>query len=246
MTSLEVPVDAEVVEELTFDQAEQFTNEHLIPAAQGFHDAQQLFFDLLVYAYRNDVHVALGFDQSAAGWKQYVEKKVGSVFAGVKGDERKMLVSGFTQVGLSTRAIANVLGVSQNTVVEDRKKSSSERNLSLDAKPPKPPTKGLNGKTYDSDNQKRFTCTECGKQKMMTRHVDIDGELYCEPCAAAYEESMPAAEEPTTHLGNQEEEVDLNKLQQEARSMAMNLPWSKYQVKELRRMITEIASIMNV
>lgn len=57
---------------------------------------------------------------------------------GVKGDERKMLVSGFTQVGLSTRAIANVLGVSRETVRKEVA-TSPDNNLSGDAKPPNHP-----------------------------------------------------------------------------------------------------------
>lgn len=56
-----------------------------------------------------------------------------------------MLVSGFTAVGMSTRAIAATLGVSQGTVRNDQKdEASSEQNYSVDT----PPIKGLNGKTY--------------------------------------------------------------------------------------------------
>lgn len=54
-----------------------------------------------------------------------------------------MLVSGFTEVGLSTRAIANILGVSDMTVRRDqRDEASTATNVARDAKP-KTPTKGL-------------------------------------------------------------------------------------------------------
>ncbi|MEH0353682.1 hypothetical protein [Rhodococcus qingshengii] len=171
--------------------AKRFTDEKLIPAARLYTDSCNELLDLVVYAYRNDVHVAMGFDQSAAGWQQYLDQNIGGVLAGVKGADRQLAVSTMAEAGMSTRTIAAALKIGKSTVAR--------------LTPPVPngtPAKGATGRGYTKPEPKP--------------------------------EPKPVVDAA--------ELVDLHKLQQEARSMAMNLPWSKYQIRELRRMITEIAA----
>lgn len=181
-----------VTEDSTVD-AKRFTDEKLIPAARLYTDSCNELLDLVVYAYRNDVHVAMGFDQSAAGWQQYLDQNIGGVLAGVKGADRQLAVSTMAEAGMSTRTIAAALKIGKSTVAR--------------LTPPVPngtPAKGATGRGYTKPEPKPETkpeppewvselnrsfepgtpCTRCNVETTsgIAKHI---AEIYCPECLDA-------------------------------------------------------------
>lgn len=86
---------------------------------------------LIEQARAGDAHAVLGF----ASWTAYVADKFGGSLARLEKVERMPVVATLAETGMSTRAIADVVGVSKSTV--DREVSHSGT-----------PAVGTDGKTY--------------------------------------------------------------------------------------------------
>ncbi|MDI9943269.1 hypothetical protein [Rhodococcus sp. IEGM 1302] len=174
--------------------AKRFTDEKLIPAAKRYTDSCNELLDLVVYAYRTDMHVAMGFDQSQDGWQQYLDQNIGGVLAGVKGADRQLAVSAMSEAGMSTRTIAAALKVGKDTVARELKKSPVANAT---------PAKGADGKTYTPKPKPEpipldkvptkpdfytgpmpLPCTRCKVETTsgMAKHI---AEIYCPQCLDA-------------------------------------------------------------
>lgn len=97
-------------------------------------DDQRRTMELLEAAARDGVHHALGYAKFAV----YVDREFRLAFAPANARSRGDIVQRLRRLGLSTRTIAEVTGVSQSTVSRDVR-----RGESLDS-----PVQGRDGKTY--------------------------------------------------------------------------------------------------
>jgi transposase-like protein len=72
--------------------------------------------NLLMEAYEARVWVTLGYDS----WQDYTNAELGEVRLRLPREDRREVVASMTEAGMSARAISSALGVSKNTVTEDR------------------------------------------------------------------------------------------------------------------------------
>ena len=77
-------------------------------------------WDLLVEAYQRRAWAALGYPS----WDAYTDAELGETRLRLPREQRREVVASMTEAGMSTRAISSALGVSKNTVTEDRQQVS--------------------------------------------------------------------------------------------------------------------------
>lgn len=78
-------------------------------------NTRDLVLEHIQQAEHDEDHLALGY----ASWTAYVSAEYGDVLADLGVTERRDVVHALSKTGMSTRAIAPVVGVSQKTVVKD-------------------------------------------------------------------------------------------------------------------------------
>ncbi|NYI78705.1 hypothetical protein [Nocardioides panzhihuensis] len=94
--------------------------------------------DLMEQAEAGGAWKALGY----ASWTAYWSAEFGDILRGISRDDRRPVVAKMRELGMSTRAIGKVVGVSKDTVQRDL----AEAGVSSDT--PAPPVTGEDGKTY--------------------------------------------------------------------------------------------------
>jgi len=98
-------------------------------------DSIELVIPMIAEAKAGNAHQALGYES----WTAYVADKFGGVLARLTKSERLPFVELLADQGMSTRAIASVVGVSKSTVADDL---SSSGHLTAE------PVTGRDGKSY--------------------------------------------------------------------------------------------------
>lgn len=78
-------------------------------------------YDLIIEAFKGEVHLVLGYQN----WAEYVETEFPKFQ--LDAETRKVFVVQMTAAGMSTRAAAAALGVSQMTVVNDLSPASEQK-----------------------------------------------------------------------------------------------------------------------
>lgn len=114
----------------------QDISERLRDAAERYATATSDVLVLLAEAKAGQAHIALGFDS----WTAYLSDLLGREPLRLEREQRQELVAALADEGMTTRAIAPILGVDQKTVVRDL--SAVEANASTASRT------GLDGKTY--------------------------------------------------------------------------------------------------
>lgn len=128
-----VPADGDApAAQIALGGAGQSTREEAQARAQHIRSLWRLTVDevtdQLVAAFHRRDHAALGY----ADWNAYFAGEYGAL-PGVRDRlERQRVVVLLTNAGLTTRAIAPIIGASQPTVVKDLQESSTDRNLSVE------------------------------------------------------------------------------------------------------------------
>jgi hypothetical protein len=125
-------VDAEVVEPLDRDTAERL-DKRMRLLVGAITDSMAKLYELVEEAKRGNIHEALGF----SSWTAYLAD-VFTVQIRLEPEQRRELVGYLSGEGVSNRTIADVTGVSRETV---------RRDLGDTNVPPGPVT-GRDGKTY--------------------------------------------------------------------------------------------------
>lgn len=136
--------DLTPVQTMTVLEAEKITTRidlRLTTAAENFTAARELIRE----AIEKQAHVALGFASPGA----YLAAKFGGALQALGFEQRREVVQELSDAGLSTRAIAPVVGVSQKTVSRD----AQAPRESGDSRP-SPVTTGLDGKSYPAPTLK--------------------------------------------------------------------------------------------
>ncbi len=82
---------------------------------EGIADRVDLLVDKVRQARDGQAHVALGYKS----WTEYVQNEFAGVLPRLDRQSRRELVTALTETGMSSRAIALVVGVSQSTVADD-------------------------------------------------------------------------------------------------------------------------------
>lgn len=128
-----------VVQHMGADAARRLT-ERIRITAHNYAEARDKLVALVQEAKDGNAHEALGYDS----WTAYLAETLGAEPMRLARDDRRDMVRVLSSEGMSTRAIASVVGVSRDTVSKDRT-TPGVRNLT--PAPPAPVT-GLDGKTY--------------------------------------------------------------------------------------------------
>lgn len=114
--------DVEDLRELTREQADRLT-EQILGALRTAAAAHEDVLRLLAEARATNVHDVLGY----SSWAAYVQDKFAGVFAGAEKSAREQLVGDLTDMRLSTRSIAKLVGISQSTASRARQRARRHR-----------------------------------------------------------------------------------------------------------------------
>ena len=118
---------------MTEDDARRLT-ERIRLTAHTFAESRTKLIELVEEAKAGNAHAALGY----ASWTAYLSDVLGDEPLRLARDDRREMVAILSSEGMSTRAIAPIVGVSQATVA--REVRAPESNDS--------PVTGMDGKTY--------------------------------------------------------------------------------------------------
>lgn len=140
MTSVDT-VTGEIVEALDRDDAERLSI-RIGARLDTIADNYVAVLPMIREAIERQAHAALGYRSPG----EYVADRFGESLSKLGVDVRRAVVHELTAAGLSTRAIAPVVGVSQQQVVRD---SQVTRDVSPEPECSRPaPVTGIDGKTY--------------------------------------------------------------------------------------------------
>lgn len=172
----------------------------------------------------------LGFDS----WDSYVESVVKGAVPKMAKEIRGKIVVQLTELGMSTRAIASVVGANKSTVQRDQIESGATAPNE---------TVGVNGKEYT----RKFTCSQCGKRKSYDTRVEIEeGKWACEACADDYVASQPDPDPaPVTRTPKETaHQRKITRLQTQLSVMSAEIPWSNSTAIKLFALAREIEELM--
>lgn len=108
--------------------------------ATTFAESRDKLIDLVGQAKAGNAHVALGY----GSWTDYLADVLGDEPLRLARDDRRELVAALAAEGMSTRAIAPIVGVGDSTVQRDLTPAPS----GAPAPAPRPAITGRDGKTY--------------------------------------------------------------------------------------------------
>lgn len=117
------------------EQEAQKLTERIRLTAHNYTEARAKLQDLVAEAKEGNAHLALGY----ASWTAYLSEVLGEEPMRLARSERQEMVQLLSSEGMSTRAIAPIVGASQMQVVRD---IATETKVSV------APIVGVNGKTY--------------------------------------------------------------------------------------------------
>lgn len=126
----------DLIRVMTADEARRLTERIRLTAAT-YAESKSKLMDLVEQAKTGGAHFALGYDS----WTAYLSDVLSDEPLRLARDERREIVSALAAEGMSTRAIAPIVGASKTQVADDL---SSVRNRTVE---PRAIT-GVNGKTY--------------------------------------------------------------------------------------------------
>lgn len=158
------------VTEQVMDQAEaRRLTERIRIAAVNYSEAKEKLLRLVSEAKDGSAHVALGY----RSWQAYLSEVLGEEPMRLTRDERPEVVQMLTAEGMSTRAIAPIIGADQKTVVNDRRKT--EEYSSVDE--PRV-SHGMDGKTRVHQPRTAPSAPSAASAPTVT---GMDGKEYSRP-----------------------------------------------------------------
>lgn len=132
---------SEVVQHMSADDARRLT-ERIRITAHNYAEARDKLVRLVQEAKDGNAHDALGYES----WTAYLAETLGAEPMRLARDDRQDMVRVLSAEGMSTRAIASVVGVGIGTVSRDQRAPVPSGTPEPDA--PHAPVTGLDGKTY--------------------------------------------------------------------------------------------------
>lgn len=113
--ALEIVETGEIVQPMGAEEASSITTQ-IVVKLDAIADNYQAVMPLIREAITRQAHLALGYASAGA----YVSDRFGKALSRLGIDTRRQVVKELTEAGLSTRAIAPIVGVSHKTIVTDR------------------------------------------------------------------------------------------------------------------------------
>lgn len=130
-------MNAVAVAAMTEQEAQKLT-ERIRLTAVTFAESRTKLMDLVQEAKDGNAHLALGY----ASWTAYLAEVLGDEPMRLARGERQEMVQMLSAEGMSTRAIAPIVGTTHKTVVKDLQEH-------LVPEVPREPVQGMDGKTYN-------------------------------------------------------------------------------------------------
>jgi len=192
MTALEIVETGEIVEPMAAEEASSITTQ-IVVKLDAIADNYQAVMPLIRQAITRQAYVVLGYASAGA----YVADRFGKALSRLGMDTRRQVVKELTEAGLSTRAIAPVVGVDQTTVVRDLSRRG-DASASPEAEPdpdaasqperePDPDTAPMPDAEFtDDDDEPALTEAECEAladlgEPEPERITGMDGKSYPKP-----------------------------------------------------------------
>lgn len=144
---------------ITEQNARRLT-ERIRIAAVNYSEAKEKLMTLVKQAKEHAVHLTLGY----SSWTAYLSEVLGEEPMQLARGERQEMVQMLSAEGMSTRAIAPIVGISQPQVVADMR--SGDQSLITSA-----PVQGLDGKTYTR------TAPQSEPERKPSRDVEIVNDI---------------------------------------------------------------------
>jgi uncharacterized protein (UPF0335 family) len=154
----------DIVNATTSDEARRLTERIRLVAANVAENVQKLR-ELVTEARESNAHEVLGY----ASWTAYLKDVFGDEPLRLARDVRQELVAELSAQGMSTRAIAPIVGVSQKTVDRDVRGESNDS-------PDLPP------RADDWVVSDKFFCDSCGAEFGTDRLNETTTGKYCNEC----------------------------------------------------------------
>jgi len=121
---------------MTEDDARRLT-ERIRLTAHTFAESRTKLIELVEEAKTGNAHAALGY----ASWTAYLSDVLGDEPLRLARDDRREMVAVLSAEGMSTRAIAPIVGTTHKTIVKDLQSQ-------VVPEVPRPEVTGMDGKTY--------------------------------------------------------------------------------------------------
>lgn len=175
----------EVVETVTRERAEQIT-QRIRLLAESVADGIDRLVERIQDAQRLGVHEALGY----RSWTEYVSTEFQGVLPRLDREPRRELVATLAESGMSTRAIAPIVGVSKDTVHRDLAPVSNETPQTTEGA-----STNASVEPSEADSEDEVACTPgattgSGPDATPPRPpiIGIDGKKYTRPEAVKRDE----------------------------------------------------------
>ena len=232
---------SEVVKPLMSERDARKVTERIRIVAHNYTEAKAKLIELVQQAKDGSAHDALGYPS----WTAYLAETLGDEPMRLARDERQEMVKVLSAEGMSTRAIAPIVGANQATVVRDISRDASA------SRAPKSDAELLAGAEWSPEAvepEPRFT-DEPGRIQPVTGTITgMDGKQYARP--QPQEEHKPKAEAITSQFSSAI--VDLNRVLDRFHRISTNDNFNrnKSQVEalhgnDLARAISELQNLAN-
>lgn len=162
---------------MTEQEAERLT-ERIRLTAHNYAEARQKLQELVAKAKEGNAHLALGY----ASWAAYLADVLGEEPMRLARGERQEMVQMLSAEGMSTRAIAPIVGADHVTVSRDLGRVANE------TPEPPAPVQGMDGKTYARPELKPATATSRDVEiindiRLYLRHIGSSPKIAALPPA---------------------------------------------------------------
>lgn len=232
----------EIVKPTMSEQDARKITERIRIVAHNYTEAKANLIELVQKAKDGNAHEALGYPS----WTAYLAEALGDEPMRLARDERQEMVKVLSAEGMSTRAIAPVVGVSQKTVDRDTRQVSHH-----DSPQPKSDAELLAGAEWSPEaveDEPRFTDEPGHIQPVTGTITGMDGKTYTRP--EPKEQPKPKAEAITSQFSSAI--VDLNRVLDRFHriSTSDNFERNKSQIEalhgnDLARAISELQNLAN-
>lgn len=232
----------EIVKPTMSEQDARKITERIRIVAHNYTEAKANLIELVQKAKDGNAHEALGYPS----WTAYLAEALGDEPMRLARDERQEMVKVLSAEGMSTRAIAPIVGVHHDTVASDRK-----AGVGNPTPEPKSDAELLAGAEWSPEAvepEPRFTDEPGHVQPVTGTITGMDGKQYSRP--QPQEPHKPKAEAITSQFSSAI--VDLNRLLDRFHRISTNENFQKNKSQiealhgnDLARAISELQNLAN-
>ena len=167
----------EIAKPILSEREARRLTERIRIVAHNYTEAKAKLLQLVQDAKDGNVHEVLGY----ASWTAYLAETLGDEPMRLARDERQEMVKVLSGEGMSTRAIAPIVGVSNYTVSKDRQSGVSPSNTSPEPKSDAELLAGAEWSPEAVEDEPRFTDEPGHIQPVTGTITGMDGKTYTRP-----------------------------------------------------------------